>query len=86
MKDLLLVAVGLGAVIGTTGAWFPQVARTWKTNSAADFSWGYLALLATGVALWATYGVLRRDPVVIIGNSLTLFLVSSVALVKARAR
>jgi MtN3 and saliva related transmembrane protein len=86
MEDFLIVAVGLGAVFGTTGAWFPQVARTWKTNSAADFSWGYLALLATGVALWATYGILRRDPVVIIGNTLTLLLVCSVVLVKARAR
>lgn len=86
MKDLLIVAVGLGAVLGTTGAWFPQVARTWRTKSAADFSWGYLALLATGVALWTTYGILRRDPVVIIGNSATLLLVSSVALVKAKPR
>jgi MtN3 and saliva related transmembrane protein len=86
MPDLLIIAVGLGAVVGTTGAWFPQVARTWKRNSAADFSWGYLALLASGVALWATYGLLRRDPVVIIGNSLTLLLVSSVAVIKAKRR
>ena len=38
------------------------------------------------LALWATYGILRRDPVVIIGNTLTLLLVSSVVLVKAKAR
>lgn len=86
MNDLLIVAVGLGAVLGTTGAWFPQVARTWRTKSADDFSWGYLALLATGVALWAAYGILRRDPVVVIGNSATFLLVSSVAFVKAKPR
>jgi MtN3 and saliva related transmembrane protein len=83
---MFIVAIGLCAVCGTTGAWFPQAARTWRTNSAADFSWGYLALLATGVALWATYGLLRGDLVVAVGNSATLLLVASVAVVKAKPR
>jgi len=84
MKNLLIFAVGFGAAIGTTAAWFPQVIRTWNTRSARDFSWGYLALFVMGVSLWTTYGILRRDPVVIIGNGITLLLVISVALVKAR--
>lgn len=86
MKNLLIFAVGFGAAIGTTAAWFPQVARTWNTRSARDFSWGYLALFVMGVSLWTTYGILRRDPVVIVGNGITLLLVISVALVKARER
>ena len=86
MQDSLIIAVGLGAALGTTGAWFPQVIRTWKTRKAGDFSWGYLALLATGVALWTTYGLLRSDVVVVAGNSLTLLLVSSVGFVKAREK
>ncbi|MDP9194683.1 MAG: SemiSWEET transporter [Acidobacteriota bacterium] len=86
MKDLLILAVGFGAAFGTTAAWFPQVARTWKTRSARDFSWGYLALFIMGVSLWTMYGVLRRDLVVIVGNGVTLLLVISVVLVKARAR
>jgi MtN3 and saliva related transmembrane protein len=84
MNSLLIFAVGFGAAIGTTAAWFPQVVRTWNTRSARDFSWGYLALFVAGVSLWTTYGILRRDPVVIIGNGITLVLVISVALVKAR--
>ncbi len=84
MNDSLILAVGLGAALGTTGAWFPQIVRTWKTHRASDFSWGYLTLLATGVALWTTYGLLRGDLVVIVGNSVTLLLVSSVAFVKSR--
>jgi MtN3 and saliva related transmembrane protein len=86
MNDFLIFAVGLGAALGTTGAWFPQIARTWKTHRATDFSWGYLALLATGVALWTTYGLLRGDLVVIVGNGVTLLLVSSVAFVKSKER
>ena len=86
MNNLLIFAVGFGAAIGTTAAWFPQVVRTWNTRSARDFSWGYLALFIMGVSLWTTYGILRRDPVVIIGNGITLLLVISVGLVKARER
>jgi MtN3 and saliva related transmembrane protein len=86
MKNLLIFAVGFGAAIGTTAAWFPQVVRTWNTRSARDFSWGYLALFVMGVALWTTYGILRRDPVVIVGNGITLLLVISVGVVKARER
>ena len=84
MNDLLILAVGFGAAVGTTAAWFPQVGRTWKTRSARDFSWGYLALFMMGVFLWAMYGLLRRDLVVVVANSVTLLLVMSVGLVKAR--
>ena len=86
MKNLLIFAVEFGAAIGTTAAWFPQVARTWNTRSARDFSWGYLALFIMGVFLWTMYGVLRGDLVVIIANGVTLLLVISVGLVKARER
>ena len=86
MKNLLIFAVGFGAAIGTTAAWFPQVVRTWRTRRARDFSWGYLGLFVMGVSLWTTYGILRRDPVVIIGNGITLLLVISVGVVKARER
>jgi MtN3 and saliva related transmembrane protein len=84
MNELLIFAIGFGAAIGTTAAWFPQVVQTWSTRSARDFSWGYLALFVMGVFLWTMYGVLRRDVVVIVGNGITLLLVISVGVVKAR--
>ncbi|MEO8379502.1 MAG: SemiSWEET transporter [Acidobacteriota bacterium] len=86
MNDAFIFTIGFGAAIGTTVAWLPQVVRTWSTRSARDFSWGYLALFVMGVSLWTLYGVLRRDPVVIVGNAITLLLVISVALVKAGER
>ena len=61
MENTLIFAIGFGAAIGTTAAWFPQLVRTWKTQSARDFSWGYLALFITGVFLWTLYGLIRRD-------------------------
>lgn len=86
MRDFLLLAVGFGAAFGTTAAWFPQVARTWRTRSARDFSWGYLALFNMGVLLWTIYGLLRRDVIVAAANGLTLLLVLSVSLVKAQEK
>ncbi|MDP9361660.1 MAG: PQ-loop domain-containing transporter [Acidobacteriota bacterium] len=85
MNDLLILVVGFGAAVGTTAAWLPQVGRTWKTRSARDFSWGYLWLFMMGVFLWTMYGVLRRD-LVVVANGVTLLLVMSVGLVKAREK
>ena len=81
-----LTLLGIAAAIGTTGAWLPQIVKTFRTRSANDFSWGYLALFMMGVFLWTMYGVLRHDVVVIVANGVTLLLVMSVGLVKARER
>ena len=81
MKALV---VGIVAAILTTAAWLPQVFKTWHTRSARDFSWGYLAMFATGVALWAVYGALRRDLAVFGANIVTIVLVIGVIVVKLR--
>jgi len=86
MNDLLILVVGFGAAVGTTAAWLPQVWHTWKTRSARDFSWGYLGLFMMGVFLWTMYGLLRRDLVVVLANGITLLLVMSVGIVKAREK
>jgi MtN3 and saliva related transmembrane protein len=79
-----IVAIGVVVALCTTGAWLPQLWKTWRTGSARDFSWGYLALFSTGVALWAIYGVLRDDVAVIGANVVTIVLVVGVIAVKLR--
>jgi MtN3 and saliva related transmembrane protein len=81
-----IIVIGLVAAALTTGAWLPQVFKTWRTRSARDFSWGYLAMFACGVVLWAVYGVLRRDIPVIAANVVTIFLVAGVIVVKLTER
>jgi MtN3 and saliva related transmembrane protein len=81
---LWIVIIGVLAAVGTTGAWLPQFVKTWRTRCANDFSWTYLALMASGVALWLVYGVLRRDAVIIVANATTLVLVLMVMFVKYR--
>jgi MtN3 and saliva related transmembrane protein len=77
--------IGTIAATGTTACWLPQVVKTIRTRSANDFSWSYLAMLITGVALWVVYGVMRHDMVVLGANAATLLLVVIVAAVKLRA-
>jgi MtN3 and saliva related transmembrane protein len=86
MNQTVVTVIGFVAAIGTTAAWLPQVVQTWRTRSANDFSWSYLALFSTGVALWMLYGVLRKDPAIIAANGLTLLLVMVVTFVKVRER
>jgi MtN3 and saliva related transmembrane protein len=83
---LWTTVIGSIAACGTTLAWLPQVLKTWKTRSAEDFSWGYLALFTTGVALWLVYGFLKKDGVIMAANGVTLALVFVVLFVKVRER
>ena len=69
---MLLTLVGTVAGVLTTGAWLPQLLKCWRTRSAADLSWSYLAVLGTGVALWAVYGLLSSDLVLILANVITV--------------
>jgi MtN3 and saliva related transmembrane protein len=82
----MLDLIGYAAAIGTTGAWLPQVVKTIRTRSAEDFSWGYLAAFATGVALWLVYGIGKKELPIILANGVTLLLVGAVAVVKLRER
>jgi MtN3 and saliva related transmembrane protein len=64
----------IGYIAGflTTICWVPQLIRSWRTRSLADVSWPYLCTLATGVALWTTYGIQQADPAIIVTNVATL--------------
>lgn len=86
LSSTLTTIVGSLAAIGTTAAWLPQVIKTLRTGRADDFSRGYLALFAAGVAFWLFYGILRHDPVIIAANTATLALVFVIVAVKVRSR
>jgi MtN3 and saliva related transmembrane protein len=85
MSQQWIAALGIAAAIGTTGAFLPQVLKTWKTRQTDDFSWGYLTLFSTGTTLWLIYGLLRKDTAVIGANAITLVLVLVIAGVKFKS-
>lgn len=53
--------VGLAAAVCTTGANLPQLKKAWTTGQTDDISMNTLWVLASGLALWVAYGVLRTD-------------------------
>ncbi|WP_051965548.1 SemiSWEET family sugar transporter [Kitasatospora mediocidica] len=73
-----MIVIGLVAGWLVTACWLPQLYKFWRTRSAKDFSWGYLAAFSTGIALWLLYGFLTHDIALVVSNSLTLTLTLAV--------
>lgn len=81
---MLTELIGTLAATLTTLSFLPQVAKTWQTRSAADFSWLWLIAFAAGLALWLVYGVALASMPLIAANGITLSLVLLIAFVKWR--
>lgn len=75
--------VGLLAGLLTTGAWLPQIYRSWTTRSCSALSWLYLATMAAGFTAWLVFGLLAREMAVVITNALSLVLAGSLIGIKA---
>lgn len=80
MTESLLGTLAAGM---TTGAWIPQLVRTWRSRSAHDLSWVYLLTMLAGLGAWLLYGVLRKDLALVLANSVTLSFVLVLSLSKA---
>lgn len=82
----MISATSLGMVAGTltTFAFLPQVIRTWKRRSAADFSFLMLAVFVSGVGLWLIYGWLMGDLPLVITNLVTFALAAAILAMKLR--
>jgi MtN3 and saliva related transmembrane protein len=76
--------VGLAAAFCTTVSYYPQLKKCWDTGSAGDLSLKMFLTLAAGVALWAVYGFMRSDAVIIIANSISLVLLMGILYFKLR--
>ena len=77
-------ALGLVAGAMTTAAFVPQALRTWRTNSARDFSLPMLLLFCTGLFLWLVYGLMIASASVVAANAITLPLAAYILWVKLR--
>jgi MtN3 and saliva related transmembrane protein len=71
--------IGFTAAILTTGAFLPQVYKTWKTKDVSGLSLPMLLIFFIGIVGWLVYGVLMESPSMIFANSITV--VSSFLLV-----
>jgi MtN3 and saliva related transmembrane protein len=80
----LLDYSGYAAAMCTTSAYVPQVLRVWRTRSTKDISLKMFLVLVTGLSLWLTYGIWRGEWPLIIANSITLMLASTILYFKIR--
>jgi MtN3 and saliva related transmembrane protein len=80
----LTTLVGLAAAFCTTISYIPQLKKIWETGSTEDISLKMFLILATGIALWIVYGMLQRDVVIIMANSLSLAFLCAILFFKLR--
>lgn len=52
----------------------PQVVHVWRTRSTRDISRTTFVVMSAGVLLWLVYGLLIRNPPLVIANGITLVL------------
>jgi MtN3 and saliva related transmembrane protein len=78
--------VGVAAAFCTTVSYWPQLKKCWETGSADDLSLRMFLILAAGVALWAPYGFLQSDIVIIAANAISFSLLMGILYFKLRER
>lgn len=70
--------LGICAGFLTTTAYFPQLMKIWRSKSAEDMSWTMLVVLCVGIVLWLIYGLEMHDAPVIVANTVTLTLTTTI--------
>jgi MtN3 and saliva related transmembrane protein len=73
---------GLVAAFCTTVSHYPQLKKCWDTGSAGDLSPRMFLTLAAGISLWALYGFLKSDIVIVIVNAVSLALLMGILYLK----
>ncbi len=68
----------------TTIAFVPQVIKSWRAKSVKDLSFLWLIIFNSGVIFWLIYGFLKSDIAIILANSMTLILASSLLFMKIK--
>jgi len=80
----LITLIGLVAAFCTTISYIPQLKKIWATGETEDISLKMFLILATGIALWVVYGVLKGDAVIILANSVSLAFLCAILFFKIR--
>ena len=76
MKAIEILGLAAGSL--TTISFLPQVIQTWRSKSAKDISLGMFLTFCTGVFLWLLYGLLIGDTPIVVANTLTFLLASTI--------
>ncbi len=64
--------IGIAAAVLTTFGFLPQLVKLVRTKETAGISSLMIAQVSMGLFLWFIYGILRRDPILIGANGISL--------------
>lgn len=84
MDKVLVEILGIIAGTLTTTSFLPQLIKIIKTKSAKDLSLGMFIIFTTGILLWLIYGILTKTLAIIIANSITFLIASTILILKVR--
>jgi MtN3 and saliva related transmembrane protein len=76
--------IGFVAALFTTSGFVPQVFKIFKTKSTRDISLSMYLVLAIGTLLWLIYGFMLKELPLIVANSISLSLITSILLLKIK--
>ena len=75
---------GFVAAVLTTSSFIPQAVMTIRTRDTRSISRGMYIIFTIGVALWLAYGIALQSLPMILANAVTLFLASTILVLKLR--
>jgi MtN3 and saliva related transmembrane protein len=76
--------LGFIAATLTTGAFAPQVWKSWRTRSVRDLSPLMILAMGTGNMAWLAYGVLTNSMPLIVANIITFSMILTLGAMKLR--
>lgn len=68
MNEITLI--GIGASIFTATAAIPQLIKIIRCKKGDDLSKPMLVVLLAGLALWVVYGLMKKDMIIAIANTI----------------
>lgn len=76
--------IGTAAGILCTVSFLPQVVRILRTKQTKDLSLFTFSIFSLGVSLWLIYGIILKEPPIILANSATLILTILIVVAKIK--
>ncbi|MGC4233139.1 MAG: SemiSWEET transporter [Niabella sp.] len=67
-----ITIIGIIASACTAISLLPQLIKIIKEKQASDISYWVLIILITGLVFWVIYGIMLKDPIIIIANAVSL--------------
>jgi len=86
MEDFVFLTdlIGITAGILVLSSFIPQLHKAYKTKRMLDVSIYLMGLIASGMFLWVVYGIIRKDPVIIVTNASGFILYIILMILKLR--